>query len=115
MKSRWSPFSFAKRTQSRPAATPPGYTNFPYHAVALICGAHACPDARAAQGNRILSRTASPLPLPTCADPHRCTCHYLKFNDRRQEQRRMFGTAPDGRWYAGVERRGSRGRRATDH
>jgi hypothetical protein len=88
--------------------------NYPYHAVAIRCGLQCCAEARARSGVRLLSRLAPRVPLPNCTMPESCACQFLKFNDRRQEQRRIFGSLADERHYAGSERRRSPGRRATD-
>lgn len=63
---------------------------------------------------RFLSREAPMLPLPACTMPDSCRCRFRKYNDRRQGDRRLFGSEPDRRWYAGEERRRLPGRRATD-
>jgi len=89
--------------------------NYPYHAVAIRCGVQCCAEARAQSGRRVLSRLAPKIPLPDCTTPESCRCFFLKFNDRRQEQRRIFGSTRDARYYAGTERRESPGRRVTDH
>lgn len=100
-----------------PPAKPKGVrvdASYPYHAVAVKCGLRCCRAARQIEDKRMLSRSAPVLPLQECDSPGTCTCHFLKFNDRRQEQRRIFGSATDARFYAGTERRYSMGRRAAD-
>jgi hypothetical protein len=46
--------------------------------------------------------------------PGECSCHFQKHNDRRQGDRRLFGSQPDDRFFSGVERRQTYGRRASD-
>ena len=83
-----------------------------WHAVTIIGTAAACAAAQACKGKRILSSEAPRLPLPGC-DAARCDCKYRHFGDRRAEPRRAAETGFDN---SRVEsnRRGGRGRRATD-
>jgi len=73
-----------------------------------------CQAAREAENKRVLSVSAPTLPVAACTMPDECTCHFQKFNDRRQERRRIFGASKDSRYFGGTERRVSRGRRAAD-
>jgi len=103
--------------RSHPVAAPRSHrvdANYPYHAVAIKCGMHCCKAARVAENKRVLSVTAPTLPVAACTMPNECTCHFQKFNDRRQEHRRIFGSSEDSRYFGGTERRQSGGRRAAD-
>jgi len=86
----------------------------PYHAVSVVPGMMSCPKARKVRGIRFLSRAAPPIPLPGCTMTGDCACRFVKHNDRRQGDRRLFGCDPDTRFYSGSERRRTFGRRATD-
>lgn len=86
----------------------------PFHAVSVVPGEVSCAAAKEIAPTRFLSREAPLLPLPACTMPDRCRCRFRKYNDRRQEDRRLFGSEPDTRWYAGEERRRHPGRRSTD-
>jgi hypothetical protein len=71
-----------------------------------------CKPAKRLRGKRFLTREAPRLPLRTCPEPANCPCRYQKFADRRSEDRRDIVSS--GRWYTGVERRRTNGRRADD-
>ena len=95
-------------------STTPQHSN-PYHAVAIVHEGQCCAAALTASRTRFLSRSAPTLPLPDCTLGARCTCHFQKFHDRRQGDRRLFGNARDVRWFNGQERRRASGRRKSDH
>ena len=84
-----------------------------WHAVAIVGTSHACAAAQACKGGRYLSVDAPRLPLAGC-DASICDCTYQHFQDRRHDSRRdgdppvAAAPGPDR------ERRGGRGRRATD-
>ena len=86
-----------------------------FHAVTIAPGPRACPEARALQGQRFLSRSAPPLPLKNCGSAQ-CECRYEHYDDRRKGSRRArdLGVSIDG--YEGVEQRQKtkRGRRQSD-
>jgi len=84
-----------------------------YRAVSIVPNASACADAKRLRRFRYLSSEAPRLPLPQCPQPLTCSCSYSKFPDRRSAERRDI--ASSGRWYMGLDRRKSSGRRATDH
>jgi hypothetical protein len=86
----------------------------PWHAVSVAPGLMSCPSARKLRGIRFLSRRAPSIPLPACTNPKECTCRFQKHNDRRHGDRRLFGVERDDRFFSGVERRRSSGRRSTD-
>jgi hypothetical protein len=96
---------------SQPANSAP---SFPYHAVSVKPGLMSCSKATKLRGVRMLSRQAPSIPLSGCTMPHECTCRFQKHNDRRQGDRRLFGSDPDARFFSGSERRRVSGRRATD-
>ncbi len=96
----------ATATKSAPAATP-------YHAVSINPGEQACAAAYRSSGQRILSRQAPKLPLPTC-DAFHCTCRFSHHNDRRAGARRRDDIGLLSGHYPGSERRRTGGRRVTD-
>jgi hypothetical protein len=103
------------RESPEPAPAAPRKAPNKFHAVTIACGPRACPEARALQGQRFLSREAPPLPLKGCGSPQ-CECRYGHYDDRRGQLRRArdAGVAIDG--YIGEEQRAHprRGRRQTD-
>jgi len=84
-----------------------------FHAVTIVAPVTACAAAQACKGKRYLSKEAPRLPLEAC-DAARCECKYRHFTDRRGTPRRAEekGAAPAR---VNTERRGKRGRRASDH
>ena len=86
-----------------------------FHAVTIACGPRPCPEARALQGQRFLSREAPTLPLRNCTCEN-CTCLYQHYGDRRAGARRArdMGVAIDG--WVDVDKRVEvgRGRRKSD-
>jgi hypothetical protein len=103
--------------QAEPEATavPPRKVANLYHAVEVVPGRDACPEAQALQGQRFLSREAPSLPLAGCGSLQ-CTCRYEHHEDRRKGGRRArdLAVAIDG--YCGEEQRDEtrRGRRKSD-
>ena len=80
-----------------------------FHAVTVMPGADACPQACALLGVRVLSADAPRLPIVGCDRPDRCDCRFKHHDDRRAGQRRRVSrTPPLG------ERRSVQGRRAVD-
>jgi len=69
------------------------------------------PRSHGATRRRYLLRDAPRLPLTGCSLSGQCTCKFRKHADRRDDERRMLGTATIGTWYAGTERRSARCRR----
>jgi hypothetical protein len=69
------------RDVPEPAPAAPRKAPKKFHAVTIAPGPRACPEARALQGQRFLSREAPPLPLKNCGSPH-CECHYEHYDDR---------------------------------
>lgn len=83
-----------------------------WHAVTLVPGATACAAAMACKDRRYLSFEAPRMPLEGC-DAARCDCTYRHFTDRRGTARRtVYKRAGQAR--VGSDRRGNRGRRASD-
>ncbi len=103
--------------QSEPEATavPPRKVTNPHHAVTVVPGQNACPEARALRGQRFLSREAPALPLTGCGTP-KCTCRYEHHADRRKGGRRAHDLAVSIDGYDGEENRDAtkRGRRKSD-
>jgi 2-polyprenyl-6-methoxyphenol hydroxylase-like FAD-dependent oxidoreductase len=106
-----------KDTDSKRATAPkpkpkPAHVDGDYRAVSLVpcSGCHSA--TRQSAGKRFLLREAPRLPLAGCAQPDQCTCKFRKHPDRREADRRLFGAAETGRWYAGAERRSHKARRA---
>jgi hypothetical protein len=104
-----------RQQEPETTAVPPRKVANPHHAVAVVPGEHACPEARALSGQRFLSRKAPALPLPGCGKAQ-CTCRYEHHEDRRKGGRRArdLAVAIDG--YVGDEQRDEtqRGRRKSD-
>lgn len=87
----------------------------PFQAVAVFRGLPSCEMARRFAEHRFLAKDAPSLPLPSCSLPHKCTCRFMKFNDRRDTlQRRLMDMGLGSQLFAGKERRMRRGRRTND-
>ena len=100
-----------KRT---PVATPKASTaGAGFRAVSLAPSLICCAAATRATGKRLLLREAPRLPLQGCTMPTSCSCKFRKNADRRDRDRRLFGTAETNRWFAGPENRKRGTRRAT--
>jgi len=80
-----------------------------FHAVTVMPGADACPQARSLLGVRVLSAEAPRLPLAGCDRADHCDCRFKHHDDRRAGQRRRVTRTPP----AG-ERRAVQGRRGDD-
>ncbi|HEX6572352.1 MAG TPA: hypothetical protein VF055_10030 [Steroidobacteraceae bacterium] len=80
-----------------------------FHAVTVLPGADACPQAQSLLGVRVLSAEAPRLPIGGCDRPDRCDCRFKHHDDRRAGQRRRVDRSPPL-----TERRSVQGRRATD-
>jgi len=83
-----------------------------YQSVTVVCSGKCCAAAKALTGKRILARSAPSLPLPACSQADQCRCCFRKYDDRRDESRRLTGEVT--KWYSGAEKRISRGRRRVD-
>jgi hypothetical protein len=87
-----------------------------YPAVTIATGNDRCAAVRALVGMRILAGQAPALPMTHCTMPDECRCRFKKYVDRRDdEQGRRFNYSHESSaWYAGGQRRKSRGRRDKD-
>ena len=87
-----------------------------YPAVTIAIPARSCEAVGALEGMRILATQAPKLPMPSCTMPEKCRCRFQKYTDRREDdQGRRFRFGQEhGAWYAGSQRRKSRGRRSVD-
>ncbi len=88
-----------------------------YPAVTIAASLRGCCEAvETLRGQRILAIQAPSLPVPRCSMPEQCRCRFQKYMDRREdEQGRRFQFAQErSAWYAGSQRRKSRGRRPAD-
>ncbi|MEX2343353.1 MAG: hypothetical protein WD647_10575 [Steroidobacteraceae bacterium] len=87
-----------------------------YPAVTIATATNCCGAAAALEGVRILAAQAPPLPMPNCTMPRECRCRFKKYTDRRDDEqgRRFHFSQERAAWYAGGQRRKSRGRRAAD-
>lgn len=65
-----------------------------FHSVEIRPRGEGCIAVKQQEGLRYLSSEAPRLPLPGCTKSN-CTCRYVHYVDRRQEERRMdFGPSP---------------------
>jgi hypothetical protein len=79
-------------------------------APSILC----CLAAARAAGTPHLLREAPRLPLQGCTMPSECSCKFRKKVDRREGDRRLFGSAATNRWFVGQDNRQRRSRRAMD-
>jgi hypothetical protein len=87
-----------------------------FAAVTIVTGAKRCPAVERLEDTRILAAQAPTLPVPNCTMPGECRCRFKKYVDRREDaegRRFRFGQERNA-WYAGGQRRKSRGRREKD-
>jgi hypothetical protein len=70
----------------------------------------------ALEGVRILASHAPPLPMSNCTMPGKCRCRFKKYVDRREDEQGRRSSLGQERaaWYAGGQRRKSKGRRGKD-
>ena len=87
-----------------------------YAAVAIAMPSKCCEAVSALEGAKILATRAPKLPLSNCSMPNECRCRFQKYMDRREDdQGRRFRYGQErSAWYAGSQRRKSRGRRTAD-
>jgi hypothetical protein len=87
-----------------------------YPAVTLQMSSRRCAAVEALEGMRILATHAPALPMKNCSRAAECRCRFKKYVDRRDDEegrRAKFG--PElAAWYAGGQRRKSRGRRTSN-
>ena len=87
-----------------------------FPAVAIVTGTDCCGAVGALEGVRVLAAQAPILPMSNCAMPEKCRCRYKKYVDRREDEegRRFWFANEREAWFAGTQRRKSRGRRLGD-
>ena len=87
-----------------------------FAAVTIAMPSTCCGAVSELEGVRILAIHAPTLPIPNCTMPDKCRCRFQKYIDRREdEQDRRFKYGQErAAWYAGGQRRKSRGRRTID-
>ncbi|MGH8203991.1 MAG: hypothetical protein ACREST_05230 [Steroidobacteraceae bacterium] len=87
-----------------------------FAAVTISTGSDCCGAVSALEGVRVLATYAPVLPLADCSMPNKCRCRFKKYVDRRddEEGRRFRYVQERAAWYAGAQRRQSRGRRQAD-
>ena len=83
-----------------------------YQAVSIVCASQCCAAVKSLAGQRFLARSAPSLPLPACSRSNQCKCTFQKYDDRREDDRRLPGEK--SKWYGGAEKRRSRDRRRVD-
>lgn len=100
----------------RPFFMPMPQTPKKYPAVTIATGPKSCAAVDALEGMRILATHAPTLPMTNCSMPALCRCRFKKYVDRRDdEQGRRAGFGQErAAWYAGGQRRKSKGRREKD-
>jgi hypothetical protein len=85
-------------------------TRLRFHAVTVLPGTDACPQAQSVRGVRLLSAEAPRLPMAGCDRPDQCLCRFKHHDDRRAGERRSAERPKIPR----DERRSVLGRRGTD-
>ena len=80
-----------------------------FRAVEIAPSITCCVAAMQVTGRPYLLREAPRLPLRGCTMPTNCSCMFRKNADRRDSDRRLFGTTETSRRFAGFDRRGGRG------
>ena len=86
-----------------------------FRAVSIAPCIMCCAAAMRATGRPYLLREAPRLPLEACTTPTNCSCKFRKNADRRDGDRRLFGTTETNRWFAGRDnRKGGRRRSAAN-
>ena len=83
-----------------------------FRAVEIAPSIQCCAAAMQVSGRSYLQREAPRLPLYGCTMPTNCSCKFRKNADRRDSDRRLFGTTETNRWFVGVESRKREGRRS---
>lgn len=96
------------------ASSTSGDSDVRYRAVSIRPGEESCESARQFGKMRFLCAKAPRLPVPECDAPT-CNCRYVHHADRRSgHDRRSVYERTRERQLGVVNRRASRGRRATD-
>ena len=84
-----------------------------YQAVSIVSASKCCAAVKALTGQRFLACSAPSLPLANCSLSDQCRCSFQKYEDRRDDNsRRLPGEMT--KWYGGIEKRRSKGRRRVD-
>jgi hypothetical protein len=87
-----------------------------FTAVTIETGTRHCIAVEKLKGVRILATHAPKLPIAGCSMAAECRCRFKKYVDRREDEdgRRFKFAGESSAWYAGGQRRKSKGRRAKD-
>jgi hypothetical protein len=85
-----------------------------FRSVEIAPSIKCCSAAMHTTGRPYLQREAPRLPLEACTMPANCSCKFRKNDDRRDCDRRLFGTAETNRWFVGVDNRTRKGRRSAE-
>lgn len=114
----------AKKAAANPASVAARQA---FHAVEIKSGHDCCQAAKSVEGQRFLSRGASPppsVPMADCDRKMQCQCRYIHYDDRRTEVRRnvwgaSFATDHGNQHFAAIRgadkvRKEKRGRRKDD-
>jgi hypothetical protein len=99
----------ATKSKSMAAKRPNG----DFRAVEIAPSIMCCAAAVQVAGKSFLLREAPRLPLYGCTMPTNCSCGFRKYADRRDSDRRSFGTTETNRWFGGFDSR-KRGRRSAE-
>lgn len=102
----------APKVLAKPATAGKDTAGKDYRAVSVAPGIKCCSAANDIVGKLFLLRDGPRLPLANCTMPTNCSCKFKKAADRRDGDRRIFGTSETGRWFAGPENRKRGGRRS---
>ena len=100
------------RSQNVSGQKKTGSMNIPsYASVAIKTRAGCCAAAEAVDGKRFLQAEAPLLPLKACTSAaSACKCRYIRYDDRRDDQRRAEDVGMSGQYFTGADRRtGQRG------
>jgi hypothetical protein len=85
-----------------------------FRAAAIAPSIMCCAAAMHVTGRPYLLREAPRLPLEGCTMPANCSCKFRKNADRRDSDRRLFGSTETNRWFAGVDSRARGSRRSAE-
>jgi hypothetical protein len=85
-----------------------------FRAVQIAPSVMCCSAAKQVTGRFYLLRQAPRLPLMGCTMPTNCSCKFRKTADRRDSDRRIFGSTETNRWFVGLDSRKSGSRRSLE-
>jgi hypothetical protein len=85
-----------------------------FRAVEIAPSVMCCSAAKQVKGRFYLLRQAPRLPLMGCTMPTNCSCKFRKTADRRDSDRRMFGSTETNRWFVGLDSRKQGSRRSIE-